>query len=214
MTHLPLPTSLPRALRTLAAATLFALASAVHAALPPFASFSAIGNVSDYTNPGVWENHLVDVTALIDGASNAQLSFGFANDLPGTGSTSTNSPTNAHLWFAAQDGSYYLNFEYFFVPATDTEPFGNSSAHLRDVRLTIDGTSFVDQFGAFNNHLGDPLQGTAIDGDGSGINAFGQTGFEGRTYVLTTAVPEPETYALMLGGLALLGWRRKGPRRD
>ncbi len=31
---------------------------------------------------------------------------------------------------------------------------------------------------------------------------------------VTGAVPEPETYALMLGGLALLAWRRRSQRRD
>ena len=73
------------------------------------------------------------------------------------------------------------------------------------MRLTIDGMSFVDQFGAFNAHLGDALLGTAGDGDAEGYNILGQGGFEARTYALTAAVPEPETYALMLAGLAVIG---------
>ena len=202
------PTS-QHALRALAAASLFTLASAAHAAVPSFSSFAAIGDVSNYTNPGVWEHHGVDVTAWVAGASNAQLSFDFANDLEGTGSTATNAPTNAHLYFASDSGSYFLNFEYF-RPLDD--PFANSSSHLRDVRLVIDGVSFADPFGAFNNHLGDALLGTAGDGDAEGYNILGQTGFEARTYTLTPAVPEPETWALMLGGLGWLG--RMARRRE
>ncbi len=37
---------------------------------------------------------------------------------------------------------------------------------------------------------------------------------EGEFNGQANPVPEPETYALMLGGLALLAWRRKGQRRD
>ncbi len=202
MTASSLQAASQHALRAVAAASLFALASAAHAAVPPLASFAAIGDVSNYTNPGVWEHHGVDVTAWVAGASNAQLSFDFANDLEGTGSTATNAPTNAHLYFASDSGSYFLNFEYF-RPLDD--PFANSSSHLRDVRLVIDGMSLVDQFGAFNAHLGDALLGTAGDGDAEGYNILGQTGFEARTYTLTPAVPDPETWALMLGGLGWLG---------
>ena len=198
------------ALRALAAASLFALASAASAATPPFASFTQISNVSNYTNPGVWQHHTLDVTSLIGGALNAQLSFDFANDLEGTGSTATNAPTNAHLYFASSGGDHYLNFEYF---RPLDEPFANSSSHLRDVRLTIDGLSFVDQFGAFNAHLGDALMGTAGDGDGEGYNILGQVGFEARTYALTQAVPEPETYALMLAGLGVMGGLMRDRKR-
>ena len=195
---------------TLAFAALFA--TAAQAATPPFASFSAIGNASNYSNPGVWEHSQFDVTAFVAGASSAMLSFDIANDLPGTGSTSTNLPTNAHLYFASDAGSYFMNFEYFLVGEFGTPTYGNSSAHFRDVRLMIDGVTYRDQFGAFTNHLGDALLGTAGDGDGPGQNILGQTGFDGRTYMLTASVPEPETWALMLSGLFAVGGvaRRRG----
>jgi len=173
------------ALRALTTTVLFALASVASAA-PPFSAFVSIGDVSNYSNPGVWEHHQIDVTALVSGAANAQLSFDFANDLAGTGSTSTNLPTNAHLYFASDSAGYYLNFEYFFVPATPTVPFGNSSAHLRDVRLTVDGVTFNDQYAAFAVHRGDPLLGTAGDGDGPGYNILNQSGFDARTFVLSS----------------------------
>ena len=201
------------ALRALAAAGLFSLASVAHAGLPSFASFTSIGDVSNYTNPGVWEHHAVDVTSLVAGATNAQLSFNFANDLQGTGSTSTNNPTNAHLYFASDSAGYYLNFEFFFVPSSNGIT-ADSSAHMRDVKLVIDGQSFGDQYGAFNAGAFYDLQGTAIDGWGDGVNITGQTGFEARTYVMATGVPEPETYALMLAGLGALGFVARRRRVD
>jgi len=199
------PRSAFAAWHTWAAASLFVLVAPVHAAPPPFASFSAIGNASNYTSPGVWQYGQVDITALVTGASSAVLGFDIANDLGGTGSTSTNLPTNAHLYFASDNGSHYMNFEWFLVGDFGTPQYGNSSAHFRDVRLTIDGVTYRDQFGAFSNHLGDALLGTAGDGDGPGYNILGQTGFEARTYMLTAPVPEPGTYALMLAGLGVLG---------
>lgn len=205
MTYLHRPAESQPVRRAFAAATLCVLASAASATTPPPASFTAFGDAANYSNPAVWEHHQIDITALVAGASSAQLAFDFSNDQPGTGSTSTNAPTNAHLAFASDSSGYYLNFEYFFMGATSTAPAGTSSAHLRDVSLLIDGALFRDQFGAFDNHLGDTLIGTATDGDGPGFNILGQTGFEGRTYTLTAAVPEPETYALMLAGLGVLG---------
>jgi len=110
------------------------LASAAHAAAPPvpgFASFTAIGDVSNYTNPDVWEHHSVDVTAWVAGASNAQLSFDFANDPVAPGAPSTHAATDAHLYFASDSGSYFLNFK-FFRPLD--EPFANASSHLQHPR--------------------------------------------------------------------------------
>lgn len=207
MTHASSFARLSRhALHSLAAVGLLGIASAAHAALPSFASFTSIGSVSNYTNPGVWEHHAIDVTSLVAGATNAQLSFNFANDLQGTGSTSTDNPTNAQLYFASDSAGYYLNFEFFFVESSNGIA-ADSSAHMRDVKLVIDGQSFGDQYGAFNAGAFYDLQGTAIDGWGDGGNILGQTGFEARTYVMAvTSVPEPETYALMLAGLGVLGF--------
>ncbi len=207
MTHASITHFSRRNLRAFSAVGLLALASAAQAALPPFASFTAIGNVSNYSYPETWQHHSIDVTSLVAGAANAQLSFDFTNTqfLPGTAYTPAG--TNAHLYFASDSGGYYLNFE-FFRPLNDI--FANSSSHLRDVQLTIDGASFFDQYGAFNNHLGDPLRGTAGDGDIEGYNILGQTGFVATTYVLTAAVPEPQSWALMLGGLGcLIGLARR-----
>ena len=126
MYRTPFVTSPRNALRALAAASLFALAASAHAAPPPFASFTAIGNASNYSSPGVWEHNQMNVTAFVAGASSATLSFDIANDLPGTGSTSTNLPTNAHLYFASEAGSYFMNFEYFLLGEFGTPTYGNS----------------------------------------------------------------------------------------
>ena len=53
----------------MAAASLFALASAASAATPPFANFTQISDVFNFTNPGVWEHHTLDVTGLVAGAA-------------------------------------------------------------------------------------------------------------------------------------------------
>jgi hypothetical protein len=200
-THLSIHT-----LRICAATSLLALASAAQAALPPFASFTAIGNASNYSYPETWQHHTIDVTALLPGAVSAQLNFDFTNTQFVPGTTYTPAGTNAHLYFASDSGGHYLNFE-FFRPLDDL--FANSSSHLRDVNLTIDGATFVDQYGAFSNHLGDPLRGTAGDGDIEGYNILGQTGFVATTYVLTAAVPEPGTVALWLAGMGLIGFQRR-----
>ena len=174
------------------------------AAAPAQGAFISIGNASNTTNPGVWEHHQVDVSALVAGASSATLAFDLANDLAGTGSTSTNLPTNAHLSFAQDASAFYFAFEYFLVPAGNGFPFGNASAHFRDASLWIDGVLYRDQYASFADHLGDALLGTASDGDGPGYNILGQTGFEARTFVLAP-VPEPGIASLFLAGLGLIG---------
>ena len=196
-------------------AGLLALATAAHAGspIPPEASFVAIGNTSNDSNPGQWEHRQMDVSAFVDGAAGAVLSFDVANDLPGTGSTATNLPTNAHLSFAQADGHYFLNFEYYLVGEPGTPEWGDSSVHLRDVELVIDGVVWRDQYLSFGNDLGDALLGTAGDGVGPGYNILGQTGFEARTYVLASTVPEPGAPALLLAGAASLVLLQRRVRR-
>lgn len=195
--------------------TLVATIPVTAQAIPDFSAFQFIGDTSNYTNPGVWEAKQLSITPFVPGASDALLTFEVANDLPGSTSAAMNMPTNAHLYFASDAGEFFLNFEWFFVPASATAPAGNSSVHFRDVRLTIDGVLYRDQFVAFNNDLGDPFLGTASDGADDGSNILGQTGFEARTYVFATAVPEPSTFLLLSSGLiALLGYGLRRRRHE
>ncbi len=190
-------------LATSAMAVAAALLPALAGATPLPASYTALPDLGNYSNPGAWEHHALDVSSLVAGASVAQLSFDLANDLEGTGSTATNARTNAHLGFASDAAAYYLHFDYF-RPLADI--LANSSAHLRDVQLLVDGLLYRDQYAAFNGHLGDVLLGTAGDGDAAAYNILGQSGFDASTYVLTVdagnRVPEPGSPALVL--LALL----------
>jgi hypothetical protein len=142
---------------------LFAL-SALAATIPPFSAFQLIGDTSNYTNPGLWEARRIDITSFVAGASSAVLTFDVANDLPGAPSTAVNQPTTAHLYLASSSGQYFLNFEWFFVPASANSPAGTASVHFRDVRLTINSVLYRDQFLSSNNDLGDPFLGTARDG--------------------------------------------------
>jgi len=185
-----------------AGAVAAALLPALADATPLPASYTALPDVGNYSNPGVWQHHALDVSSLVAGASVAQLSFDLANDLEGTGSTATNARTNAHLGFASDAAAYYLHFDYF-RPLADI--LANSSAHLRDVQLLVDGLLYRDQYAAFNDHLGDALLGTAGDGDAAAYNILGQSGFDASTYLLTldagNRVPEPGSPGLVLLGL-------------
>ena len=83
-------------------------------------------------------------------------------------------------------------------------------------RHRFDGHACADPFGAFSNHLGNPPLGSAGDGDAEGHTILGHSGLKARTYTLAPAGPEPETWALMLGGLGWLGGlagRRERPAR-
>ena len=54
------------------------------------------------------------------------------------------------------------------------------------------------------------IEGVTIDENGVIYLVAEDSGFgNSRLLVLTSAVPEPGTYALLLGGLALLGWRAR-----
>jgi hypothetical protein len=95
------------ALRAISTAALLALAPAAQAALPPFASVTPISDVSNYCYPKAWQHHGMDVTSLVAGAANAQLSFGFKTQLvPGT--TYTPAGTHAHLYCASDSACAYL----------------------------------------------------------------------------------------------------------
>ena len=89
---------------------------------------------------------------------------------------------------------------------------GGSTSHWRDVELIRDGVTYLDQYGAFSNHLGDPILGTARMGgtSESRTNIVNGTGFDASTYTLT--VPEPSSALLLLAGAASCLRRRSKSR--
>lgn len=149
-----------------------------------------LGTATNSTNPSVWESSSFNVTSLISGASGATLSFDLRNDAgsPGT--------TTSRVEFGIDGTAYAARFTYLS---------GDDTSHWRNVVLDLDGLLYVDQFGAWNNHLGSEILGTLYQG------AQGSPGVYELSQV-PTAVPVPAALPLFLSGLAGMGvvaWRRK-----
>lgn len=147
-------------------------------------SWTDLGTATNDTDPSIWESKSFDVTSPIATATSATLYFDLRNDW--------NSPgiTTSKVEFGVEGVDYFARFTYVS---------GDDTSHWRNVFLNIDGLLYVDQYGAFNNHMGDTLLGTAQQG------GQGDPGI----YVLrqeTSAVPEPMTFWLV--GIGLIGlWR-------
>jgi hypothetical protein len=149
--------------------------------------WTTVGTATNNTNPSIWEGKSFNVTSLVALASSAILTFDLRNDF--------NSPgiTVSQVEFGIDGTDYFARFTYLA---------GDDTSHWRNVRLDIDGLLYVDQYGAFNNHLGSDELGTAQQGGQGvpGIYALQRT---------TTAVPEPATSVLLGLGVAGLAFSRR-----
>ena len=162
--------------------------------------YSSLGDVTNDSNPSIWENFNFDITSLISGASSAQLSFGLRNDY------NSSSSTTSEVFFGVENSDYFVNFAY---------KAGGATSHWRNVELNIDGQLYLDQFGQFTNHLGDENLGTAWQGGGVATNILGETGHDASIYIMTatSAVPLPAAVWLFGSGLiGLISMRRKSQK--
>ncbi|MEQ1545231.1 VPLPA-CTERM sorting domain-containing protein [Methyloglobulus sp.] len=164
--------------------------------------YTNVGTATNSSSPSSWLGFTFDITSAISGASNAKLTFDLRND----GSPSrTPDPTTSQVLFGQESSNYFVHLDY--VSGLDT-------SHWRNVQLLIDGISYIDQYGAFNNHLGGEFSGTAMQGAGDARNVLGQSGYDASTFVLTpvsvSAVPLPAAVWLFGSGLlGLVGMRKK-----
>lgn len=153
-------------------------------------SWTDLGTASNNTDPSTWESESFVVTSLVPGASGAALSFDLRNDWNNPGLTVSK------VEFGVDGMDYFARFSY---------SGGDDTSHWRNVSLNIDGLLYVDQYGAYNNHLGDALLGTAQQG------GEGDPGIYVLQPQAAGRIPEPTILTLLGLGLAVLGFsRRKG----
>jgi hypothetical protein len=87
------------------------------------------------------------------------------------------------------------------------QTFAVTAGQILNFSAVLSGTNLTQTFGAGSQTLS--WAGSLAAGSYS-VNVTGTTGLANSQYLATvsaipTPVPEPETYAMMLGGLALLG---------
>ena len=156
--------------------------------------YTEVGKATNPSAPSEWQGFSFDITSLISGASSALLSFDLRNDAP----PRKPDPTTSQVWFGIENSNYFVHLNYFS---------GRDTSHWRNVQLLVDGKLYVDQFGAYNNHLGDADYGTAWQGAWGVENIAGMTGKDASTFILNPAVISqvPVPAAVWLFGSALIG---------
>lgn len=166
-----------------ALATVLFAATTYAQTIPSGGSFTLLGTRSNSSNPSAWEPQQFNVTALIPGASSAILSFDLRNDVIGYSGV-PNTSTASEIRFASELGNYYMQFAWVG---------GQSTSHIRNVTLLVDGVLYRDQYANFDDHscigtygawIGEVF-GCAYDGSGTGQNVRSQSDVLARTFILS-----------------------------
>ena len=182
-----------------AAASLAALAPA-HAAVYTGVVGSTSATVADFSTDGL-------ISFDIDFASLGSATLGYTVSAADVNGLSFNAVLRNYTGEGIGAYTFSLSSGLFGELGTVTRQFGGSSGiafNGADATVSFSPLEFLDV------EIGDPLAqgGGRVNWVLAGLNA-------GDTLNITvTAVPEPETFALLLSGLGLVGWATRRRRRQ
>jgi len=104
---------------------------------------------------------------------------------------------------------------FTFVADPETAPCQNTVHNMLPSIKTIDTSTLLQNRMGASVTFSDGVTLSGNTWDLEKINPLGNLSLDNRRYVMTLSqttaapVPEPETYALLLAGLGLLGWRAR-----